>query len=300
MSTADHKALVHRVVAAANQSDWDAVEQLFAADYVDHDRGRTGLPPGPAGVKLAWQGFRAAFPDLEFSVADIIAEGDLVVVRGEMRGTHQGELMGIPATGRVARVTVIDFNRIANGQVAERWAEADTVGMLQQLGVIPGAPGSEQDEGRPVVPAPVADEDSDSEASKALLQRYAEVLLNGHELERAGEILAPDYVGHFPGTPAPVRGIEGWQANFGGFLAAFPDYRETVHAVVAEGDRAAARVTFHGTHRGDLMGVPPTGKEISAGGMAIVRVAKGRVIEQWIEADLAGMMQQLGVAPASA
>ncbi len=137
MSAEAHKALIQRAVDAFNQGDWEAVDQLFAAHYVDHDRFRAGLPPGPVGVKHAWSMFRAAFPDLYASIEDLIAEGDTVAVRGAIRGTHQGELLGIPPTGKQVTVTLMDINRIEGGQLVERWGEADMLGLLQQLGAIP-------------------------------------------------------------------------------------------------------------------------------------------------------------------
>jgi steroid delta-isomerase-like uncharacterized protein len=137
MSAEENKALVQRAADAFNQGDMAAVDQLFAPDYVDHDRSRAGLPPGPEGIKLAWGMFRAAFPDLQITIEEMIAEGDKVAVRAVGRGTHQGELMGIPPTGRSVTVALMDINRIADGQLVERWGETDMLGMLQQLGVIP-------------------------------------------------------------------------------------------------------------------------------------------------------------------
>jgi steroid delta-isomerase-like uncharacterized protein len=137
MSADENKAIVQSAVEAFNRGDWDAVDRLFAVDYVDHDPSRAGLPPGPEGVKQAWSMFRAALPDLQGAIEDMIAEGDKVVVRGVVRGTHQGELMGIPPTGRQVTVTLIDINRIEGDKLVERWAEQDNLGMMQQLGVIP-------------------------------------------------------------------------------------------------------------------------------------------------------------------
>jgi predicted ester cyclase len=123
-------------------------------------------------------------------------------------------------------------------------------------------------------------------------------LLNGHRLERAGDVLAPDFVGYFPGTPAPVRGVNGWRQNLGGFLAAFPDYAETLEDLIVEDGAAAARITFGGTHRGGLLGIPPTGKRVEVGGMAILHVRAGKLAAQWAAADMLGLLQQLAVMPA--
>jgi predicted ester cyclase len=81
--------------------------------------------------------FRTAFPDLHGTIEDQIAEGDKVVMRMTYRGTHQGELMGIPATGKPVTMTFISINRIAEGKIAEGWVNFDALGMMQQLGVIP-------------------------------------------------------------------------------------------------------------------------------------------------------------------
>jgi len=137
MSSEENKAIVREAAEAFNRNDLDAVDRLFAADYVDRDPSRAGLPPGPDGVKQAWSMFRAAFPDLQVTVEDTIADDDKVAVRGVVRGTHQGELMGMPPTGSTVTAALIDINRIENGRLVERWRETDMLGMMQQLGVVP-------------------------------------------------------------------------------------------------------------------------------------------------------------------
>ncbi len=81
--------------------------------------------------------YLTAFPDLHFTIEDIVAEGDTVVVRSTARGTHQGELMGIPLTGKQVAVSGISITRIANGKAVEEWFNGDDLGLLQQLGVVP-------------------------------------------------------------------------------------------------------------------------------------------------------------------
>lgn len=137
MATHDNRALVYRLVDAFNSGDLDVLDQLVAPDFVDHDRRRAELPRGPEGVKIAWRMFRNAFPDLYGVVDDAIVENDKVVVRGTFRGTHRGPLMGIPPTGKQITMTLIDINRFEHGLLVERWAEADMLGMLQQLGAVP-------------------------------------------------------------------------------------------------------------------------------------------------------------------
>jgi len=137
MSTEENKAICRRAVEAFNRGDLDSVGDLFDAGYAEHDPSRVGLPLGPEGVRLAWGAMRAAFPDLEATIEDMVAQDDRVAVRGVIVGTHLGELMGIPATGKHVTVSLIDINRIEDGKLVERWGQADTLGMMQQLGAIP-------------------------------------------------------------------------------------------------------------------------------------------------------------------
>ena len=79
---------------------------------------------------------RSAFPDLHLTIEDMIAEGDKVAMRSSWNGTHQGEFMGIPATGRRVTVSQIDISRIADGRMVEHWGQLDALGLMQQLGVV--------------------------------------------------------------------------------------------------------------------------------------------------------------------
>ena len=87
----------------------------------------------------------AAFPDLHSTVEYLIAEGDMVVSRFTMRGTHQGEFIGIPPTGKQVKVTGMVIHRFADGKIVEYWVKWDVLGMMQQLGVIPPPTGAEED-----------------------------------------------------------------------------------------------------------------------------------------------------------
>ncbi len=133
MSTEENKALIRQVVDAFNKGDLEAIDHYFASHYVDHERARMGLPPGPAGVKQAWGMFRAAFPDLQGVIEDLIAEGDRVVVRGTFCGTHQGEFMGVAPTGKVATWKETHLLCIRDGRMAEHWASTDYLALLRQL-----------------------------------------------------------------------------------------------------------------------------------------------------------------------
>jgi steroid delta-isomerase-like uncharacterized protein len=119
--------------------NYELAHELVAADAVGHDPAQPEPTTGPAGLIEGARGYRDAFPDLRIVVEQAIAEGDYVAIRWTARGTHKGELFGIGATGKEATVTGITIDRWASGKVAESWTNWDTLGLLQQLGVVPAA-----------------------------------------------------------------------------------------------------------------------------------------------------------------
>ena len=139
MSTEDNKALVRRFFEEVlNQRNMALIDETVSLAYIEH------TPSGPVygleGFKQFVNMYFSAFPDVHYTIEDMVAEGDKVVTRWTGRGTHQGPLMGIPPTGKQATVTGIAIDRFEGGKFVESWLEFDALGMMQQLGVIP-APG---------------------------------------------------------------------------------------------------------------------------------------------------------------
>jgi steroid delta-isomerase-like uncharacterized protein len=148
VSAEENKALVRRSFEEVfNQGNLDAVEELFAPDYVLHDPTSPEEIRGTEGMRGYVSMYRTAFPDLQQTIEDQIAEGEKVATRLTGRGTHQGELVGIPPTGNRVEAPGIVIDRITGGKIAESWANYDALGMMQQLGAIP-SPG-EQPSGTP-------------------------------------------------------------------------------------------------------------------------------------------------------
>lgn len=136
--SAANKALARRLLEEAfNAGRLDVTDEIVATDFVGHDPSLPEEVRGPSGVKELIAGYRAAFPDIHMTIEDQIADGDRVVSRWRATGTHQGELMGIPGTGKQATVTGVTIDRIEDGRIAENWNYWDTLGLLQQLGAIP-------------------------------------------------------------------------------------------------------------------------------------------------------------------
>jgi predicted ester cyclase len=118
---------------------YELADELVAEGAIGHDPALPEPTMGPEGVKEGARGYRAAFPDLRIMIGDVVAQDDLVAIRWTARGTHKGELFGIAPTGKEATVTGITIDRWAGGKVAESWTNWDTLGLLQQLGVVPAA-----------------------------------------------------------------------------------------------------------------------------------------------------------------
>lgn len=131
-----NKAVMRRTIEILNAHNLDALEEVIATNLVEHNT-PPGQDPGLEGVKQQLSMALAAFPDFQFTLDDLIAEGDKVVARGRMTGTHQGEFMGIPATGKQVSQRGTQIVRIAKGKVVESWMEVDNLGLMQQLGAIP-------------------------------------------------------------------------------------------------------------------------------------------------------------------
>jgi len=137
MSAEENKMVVRRFFEEAwNQGNLALVDQLVASNSLNHDPANPGFD-GAEGMKQLISTYRAAFPDIHFTIEALIAEGDQVVARWIGTGTHNGTLMGMSATGKRANVTGITINRLAGGKIEESWNNYDTLGMLQQLGVAP-------------------------------------------------------------------------------------------------------------------------------------------------------------------
>jgi len=266
-----NKALVRRVMEESwNKRNMTLMDELFDPGYVYH-----GVVEGDIiGVKAMKQfltSLYAALPDSQHMIQEQVAEGDKVVTRFKSTGTPQVEFMGIAPSGKHITVDEVSISCIAGGRIVEDWNTWDVLGLLRQLGASPQATG----------------------ANKALLRRWIEGVNKGN-LALFDEVYG-DCVYYSPATGELKR--EALKQFMASLLAAFPDGRWTIEGQVAEGDKVATRWSFTGTHQGELMGVAPTGKRVTASGMVIDRIVEGKIVEEWEEWDALGMMQQMGATP---
>jgi steroid delta-isomerase-like uncharacterized protein len=134
-----------------------------------------------------------------------------------------------------------------------------------------------------------------SDANKNVVRRLFEEVWNKGNLPVADELFEQNYSHHDSSTPEFGRGSESEKKRVTLYRTAFPDVRLTVEDIIAEGETVTARWSCKGTHKGDLRGIAPTGKQFTISGISVARFTNGKMVEGWVNWDALGLMQQLGV-----
>jgi steroid delta-isomerase-like uncharacterized protein len=320
-----NKALVRRYFEEINSFNAGVLDELLLPDYVDHNPPPVpNLAPGLAGARQAFEVARRAFPDGWHIIEDQLADGDKVLTYLRAGGTFAEELIGIPPTGKPVSMSGMAVHRIAHGKLAEHWGVQDLAGLFQQIGLMPAGPQAQPAATGPqaqpaatgpqaqpaatgpqaqpaAAPAPAAagapasGAPMDRDAMRGVMERFADIF-NKHDLSIADEVLAPTFQATFIGMP-PLPTPEAWKQLVGPFMAAFPDMQLVVHDEFVEGDKAGGRWIWTATHRGELMGMPATGRSVTVQGLGIYRLAGGKIVSETVLEDMFGMLVQLGVVP---
>jgi predicted ester cyclase len=138
-----------------------------------------------------------------------------------------------------------------------------------------------------------------SDENKDIALRLFHEVLNAHSLARCDDLYDPNYVPHSlpPGFSPDREGVKQYHSQY---FQAFPDMHLSVDYMIAEGDWVAVRYTGTGTHQGDLLGIPPTGRQVTASAVLTLRIVDSRILEDWLDGDKLGLLQQLGAIPSSA
>jgi steroid delta-isomerase-like uncharacterized protein len=134
-------------------------------------------------------------------------------------------------------------------------------------------------------------------ANKEIVRRVVDGVWRDRDLTIIDQLIAEEYVGHDPTRPEPIQGREGFKQFVGLYQSAFDDATVTIDDQIAEGDQVVTRWTGRGTHTGELMGIAPTGKEVTVSGLTVSRLAGGKIAEEWELMDALGMLVQLGAVP---
>jgi steroid delta-isomerase-like uncharacterized protein len=302
MSIEENKALARRwMEEVITETNFAAMEELLAEDVVIW-QGATVSMCGRAAVRQANEQVREAMQQRRYTIEDLVAEGDKVACRYTFAFTHAADFPGIPATGKAVSEHGIMLVRVTEGRIAEWWDQADRLGLLQQLGVLPGAVLA----AAPDASAPVADQGTSqgaattaasTEANKAVVRRFVDEIWNRANLAAAEELMAEDAL-----AGGQAHGPQAMREAVTRNAVTLPDAHFTIDDIVAEGDRVVIRWTRRGTHLGvwdhAIFGrVPPTGNVITTTGINLFRLADGKIAERWQFRDDLGTVQQLGVLP---
>ena len=284
MSIEDNKTLARRYYAELmSNGDLSFVDKYMAPEFEFSNPTHPDPYKGVEFKNLVTM-LRGAFPDVHFTIEHLFAEGDTVVGHWTARGTHTGTplktLRGdIPAQGKPFVIDGMSWLRFNNGKFAEARINEDTLGLLMQIGAIPGPPRAE--------PTSV-------DANKALVHRYFDELMSQGKMEIIDEIIGERFSFHIPTLPAPIMGRDGMSGFVTGLRTGFPDIHFTIERLCAEGDKAGARWFIEGTHNGPFLGMPPTGHKIKDQGVDIFVFAEGKIAEIWVNENDLGLMKQLG------
>ncbi len=134
-SVEQNEAVVRQVLALIDERNLDEAFELYALDYIYH--GPAGELRGRDGIRGLWEVFLTGFPDLHSTIEDMVSEGDKVVLRWRIEGTHTGEFMGVAPSNKKITLGITEIFRIANGQLVEAWDQFDQLALMQQIGAIP-------------------------------------------------------------------------------------------------------------------------------------------------------------------
>ena len=263
-----------------NRGEFDREPEFVALDCIVHQPPIPGIPDGIAGPLAIVGTFRGALPDLKLTNVVVIAEGDRVIQRWILKGTHTGaDLFGMPAAGVALTLSGINEFRVANGVIAERWGAMDVLGMLQQMGVAPNPMQSPPPDDADFAPRAVTGDPLTETEQHYGLRSHKEFMEQGR-MEVCDEIYNEKATVYFRHSPPSWRvGRDGIKSYVDMLRAAFPDMTITHESQVTEAEYMAIRWSFQGTHNGPMFGAPPTGNKVAIEGLDIFHVEDGRITE---------------------
>lgn len=293
------------VIRRWNDEGWtaghyDVAHELIAPATTVHGAGGQTVGMGPDGFMGLLQTWRTGFPDGYMVIDDLMAEGDLGVVRNTWYGTHEGDFYGVPPSGQRVAVTCIGIDRVVDGKVTEGWGELDMIGMMQSIKAFPMVgPGAVATGASPEwgptrnPPGPGLGAPKQKEMLLGLVAALA-----AGDTPAIDSLVDRSFVDHNPvwGT----TDLPSVLASYALLRAAMPDLQFEVEPelVLSEGDQVAAHSIVTGTHTGvDLFGTPASGKSATWTHTDVVRIANGLIVERWAASDTMHLFQELGVLP---
>lgn len=248
----------------------------------------------------------AAFPDLQVEILSCEVSERVAAVQYALRGTHTGPFITstgfLPPTQAHVDLRLCDLIELRDGQITRLSTYFDCAGMLRQMGLLPHSPLHVEDRRAPLELYATEVDTAAQQRHKAIVHRFMEEVMNQQDLAAAASLCAPDVVWH-GGELGEAHDLSSFQNRLRSIFYSFPDLTVETHDVIAENDRVAVRVTLRGTQLGHFRGIPPTGRKVTSSGMNTFRIVANRIVEEWWQHDLLGLLKQLdavSTTPASA
>jgi predicted ester cyclase len=278
-----------------NQGEIEFADREIAADYIEHIPMPPQFKPNREGFKGFVGMLRTAFPDLHYEVdhltsTDLIGENQKVAHRIVAHGTHSGPWGPIPPTGKPMTWSEIHIGLFVEGRLVEHWGNIDTLGIMQQMGAIPGW----VDQPEAPQPPKLSGKMVTSTSENILMtRRYLQEVWNKDRLEVAAKLIHPGSVNS--SRPMLPTGPEGAKKSVEFYRQAFPDMHLFIQDVIAEQDIVLTRLAMNGTHQGAFMGLPATGRDVEMEACTIFRFGDGQIVQRWVEADIFTLLGQIGM-----
>ena len=297
MSTEESKRVASQFFDTIGKRDLAALTEMADPECTANFPGlRTSMNREQLIASIAAN--QTAFPDLKADIQDQFAEGEKVVTRTAVHVTHLGPYYDIPATSKKVSWWGLRINRVVGGRIIDRYGQVDMLNIVHQMGGMPsvGWLSSLPSElpGRVHAEDAILNASVTSKATKALVRRVIEEIINKEKEDSLRELVAPTYVEHCnPLSPRP----EGFTQAVRHFRDPFPDLKFNIEEVIAEGAKVATRGKWRGTHQGDFLGIAPTGKPVEVTYTDLWWTDSGKVVERWVQSDLLGLLGQLGISP---
>lgn len=300
MPARDHHSLVREVYEAYDSREFDTAAGLHAPDLELRIAATGEVFRGREGYLQYARGWAAAFPDSRFRIDQIHSGEERVTAQLTMRGTHTGTLIGshghIPPTWAQVELPLCEVLAIRNGQIAEVDSYFDTGTLLRQMGLLPNSPLHAPDRRATLEMYALEPETSAQQRNKAVVKQFVGSVLGRHDPAAAEQFSVPNFAWH-GGPMGEIRDLGSYMTHLQTLFEAFPDLQVEIEDEIAEADRVSIRTVLTGTHRGDFLGVPPTGRRIRATGASTFRIVDRRIVEEWWQHDLYGILAQLKAVP---
>lgn len=269
------------------------IAEVVAPDEVHH-WGIAGTTNGFDEFAERWALFNTTFPDLKFDVDMVTATEDMAATVWTATGTQEGEWMGIAPTGKTVSWTGINVFRIACGQIAESWGEADHLGLRAALGAtdVPALPMAEAMTASTPVAGSTPCASAGAEANLATAERWSTEVWNNQDLAVLDEIAAPEIVHHGAAFP-DVSGVDGLKESLTRQFEAFPDIMINVDDAFADDNVAVVRWSGTATQGGDFLGETASGAPVNFTGVNVYRLECGKIVESWSEMNTLDVLYQI-------